>query len=69
MPEYFKSTSSKPADTKVEKYRGGGKVPTGTGAGIPGEGKRKRMKAGGQVPKTVARGSGAARIQYFRKNG
>jgi hypothetical protein len=47
MPEYFKSTSSKPADTKVEKYKGGGTV----------------------APKTVARGSGAARTQYFRKNG
>jgi hypothetical protein len=29
----------------------------------------RKMAAGGQVPKTVARGSGAARTQYFRKNG
>ena len=31
----------------------------------------KKMAEGGMVPepKTVARGSGAARTQYFRKNG
>jgi hypothetical protein len=30
----------------------------------------QRMSAGGMPePKTVARGSGAARTQYFRKNG
>mgnify|MGYP003142563696 CR=1 FL=1 len=60
MPEYFKSTSSKPADTKVEKYKSGGTVAP----------KVEKYKGGGTVaPKTVARGSGAARTQYFRKNG
>ena len=31
--------------------------------------KKKKMASGGQVPKRTARGSGAARTQYFRKNG
>jgi len=30
---------------------------------------KKKMAGGGKVPKTVAKGSGAARTQYFRKNG
>ncbi len=41
--------------TKKKEYKKGGKVFSSSGAPVP--------------KKTVARGSGAARTQYFRKNG
>lgn len=58
MPSYYDSTEKKPGKARV-KYKKGGKVEYDKG------GKVKKMKGGG----TVARGSGAARPQVFRKNG
>ena len=56
MPSYYDSKSTKPSNTKVKKgYKKGGKVFVSSGAPIP--------------PETIARGSGAARPQIFRKNG
>jgi hypothetical protein len=56
MPSYYDSKSTKPSKTKVKKgYKKGGKVFVSSGAPIP--------------PETIARGSGAARPQIFRKNG
>jgi hypothetical protein len=75
MPSYYDSTKKKPGKAK-RIYRKGGKVKMAKG------GKVKKMAHGGIVePKTVsvgvenghdvtlARGSGAARSQKFRKNG
>ena len=59
MPSYYDSTKKKPGKAKL-KYAKGGKVKMAKG------GKVKKMAKGG---KTVARGSGAARTQYFGKNG
>tara|TARA_R110002020_G_scaffold51588_9_gene145995 strand:+ start:1447 stop:1626 length:180 start_codon:yes stop_codon:yes gene_type:complete len=59
MPSYYDSTKKKPGKAK-RIYRKGGKVKMAKG------GKVKKMAKGG---KTVARGSGAARTQYFGKNG
>jgi len=82
MPSYYDSKSSKPKSGKVKKYKEGSSVSTkGDDSITPGHSaraairrkkmsaKKKKMAAGGQVPKTIARGSGAARTQYFRKNG
>ena len=55
MPSYYDSTKKDPKKTKKVKYKKGGGVFLSSGAPIP--------------KKTVARGSGAARKQYFRKNG
>jgi len=55
MPSYYDSKKSNPKKTKKAKYKKGGKVFVASGAPVPN--------------KTVARGSGAARTQYFRKNG
>jgi len=55
MPSKYDSTSKKPMKTKKKEYKKGGKVFSSSGASVP--------------KKTVARGSGAARTQYFRKNG
>ena len=82
MPSYYDSKSSKPKSGKVKKYKEGRSVSVnGDDSITPGHSakaairrkkmaaKKKKMAAGGQVPKTIARGSGAARTQYFRKNG
>jgi hypothetical protein len=58
MPSYYDSKEEQPGKARV-KYKTGGKVEYDKG------GKVKKMKGGG----TVARGSGAARPQTFRKNG
>tara|TARA_R100001086_G_scaffold235973_1_gene159150 strand:+ start:659 stop:829 length:171 start_codon:yes stop_codon:yes gene_type:complete len=56
MPSYYDSKKSNPKKSKkVKGYKKGGGVFLSSGAPIP--------------KKTVARGSGAARTQYFRKNG
>jgi hypothetical protein len=55
MPSYYDSKKSNPKKSKKVKYKKGGKVFVSSGAPVP--------------KKTVARGSGAARTQYFRKNG
>jgi hypothetical protein len=56
MPSYYDSKDKNPKKTKkVKGYKKGGKVFVSSGAPVP--------------KKTVARGSGAARTQYFRKNG
>jgi hypothetical protein len=56
MPSFYDSTKNKPKKSKkVKGYKKGGGVFLSSGAPTPG--------------KTVARGSGAARPQYFRKNG
>ena len=65
MPSYYDSTKKDPKKTKkVGGYKKGGKV----------KGSKKSggvfLSSGAPIPKkTVARGSGAARTQYFRKNG
>ena len=58
MPSYYDSKKKKPGKADMQ-YNKGGKVEYDKG------GKVKKMKGGG----TVARGSGAARAQAFRKNG
>jgi hypothetical protein len=68
--------------TKVMKEFKSGDLKTGSGEkvtspkqamaiAISEQKEAKKMAEGGMVlePKTVARGSGAARTQYFRKNG
>ena len=68
--------------TKVMKEFKSGDLKTGSGEkvtspkqamaiAISEQKEAKKMTEGGMVPepKTVARGSGAARTQYFRKNG
>ena len=56
MPSYYDSKDKNPKKTKkVKGYKKGGKVFASSGAPVP--------------KKTVARGSGAARTQYFRKHG
>ena len=56
MPSFYDSTKKKPKKSKkVKGYKKGGGVFVSSGAPI--------------TKKTVARGSGAARTQYFRKNG
>jgi|TARA_R110000850_G_scaffold81513_2_gene175181 hypothetical protein len=56
MPSFYDSTKKKPKKSKkVKGYKKGGGVFLSSGAPIP--------------KKSVARGSGAARTQYFRKNG
>tara|TARA_R110002020_G_scaffold142495_1_gene314642 strand:+ start:51 stop:230 length:180 start_codon:yes stop_codon:yes gene_type:complete len=59
MPSYYDSKKKKPGKADMQ-YNKGGKVEYDKG------GKVKKMKGGGR---TVARGSGAARPQYFGKNG
>jgi hypothetical protein len=58
MPSYYDSTKKKPGKADMQ-YNKGGKVEYDKGGEV------KKMKGGG----TVARGSGAARPQTFRKNG
>ena len=58
MPSYYDSKKKKPGKADMQ-YNKGGKVEYDKG------GKVKKMKGGG----TVARGSGAARAQGFRKIG
>jgi|TARA_R110000744_G_scaffold35190_3_gene81788 hypothetical protein len=56
MPSFYDSTKTKPKKSKkIKGYKKGGGVFLCNGAPIPED--------------TVARGSGAARTQYFRKNG
>ena len=54
MPSYYDSKSSKPKSTKKRRYSNGGSVKGNT-------------DTYGEY--TIARGSGAARPQKFRKNG
>ena len=65
MPSYYDSTKKDPKKTKkVGGYKKGGKVKGSKKGG------KVVVSSGAPVPKkTVARGSGAARTQYFRKNG
>ncbi len=58
MPSYYDSKKKKPGKADMQ-YNKGGKVEYDKGGEV------KKMKGGG----TVARGSGAARPQIFRKNG
>ena len=58
MPSYYDSKKKKPGKADMQ-YNKGGKVEYDKGGEV------KKMKGGG----TVARGSGAARTQTFRKNG
>jgi len=82
MPNYYDSKSSKPKKTKVKRYAARGMV--GISRPKPKTPARKKKpvftptkaddrgyKAGGIIGDsyTIARGSGAARPQKFRKNG
>ena len=82
MPSYYDSKSSKPKKTKVKRYASRGmvgisrpkpKTPARKKKPVftPTEADDRGYKAGGIIGDsyTIARGSGAARPQKFRKNG